>query len=137
MSGLLNAGGFVRVTNRTGKKIVGRYDGEDYEFPHGDPVDVPEAVATHVFGFGVPDKGAVLARLGWASSSDRIDEGLQKLAAIRFEDVVVTARPVDDDDSPDSGDMVPTKGSVAVGPRSDVGDEGGASAPPETPPDVI
>jgi hypothetical protein len=139
MNGTLRMGGFVRITNQTGKKIIGRYDGEDYEFLHGEPVDVPEPVAAHVFGFGVPDKAAVLARLGWATTSDMVDEGLQKLGRIKFEDIVVTAQAVvDDDDSPAAGDSAPGNDSGAVGPRSQSGgDEGGGSPPPETPRDVI
>jgi hypothetical protein len=120
MSKINGGGGYVRITSSLDEPVYGRYDGEDYEFPPGEPVDVPVAVAAHVFGFGVPDKSAVLSRLGWVTDSSHVKAALEKLRAIRFEDVVIVARPSTDQDEP--GDVSPL---VNAG-----GTEGGSQEPP-------
>jgi hypothetical protein len=94
---LLNLDDFVRVTQETGEEVLGRYDGTDYTFPHGEPVDVHKAVAVHIFGFGLPeestdphvqDKTAALLRLNWVSSSGDKKAGLAKLRSfVRFEEI--------------------------------------------------
>jgi hypothetical protein len=94
---LLNLDEFVRVTQTTGDEIVGRYDGVDYTFPDGEPVDVHKAVATHVFGFGLPeesndprvqDKTPALLRLNWLSSSADKKHGLETLRTrVKFEEI--------------------------------------------------
>lgn len=81
-----NRAGFVRITNNNEKSIVGRYAGIDYHFKPGHPVDVPELVATHIFAFGKDDKASALSRLGWAPSSADIDNGLEKLSKVTFEE---------------------------------------------------
>jgi len=94
---LLNLDDFVRVTQETGEEIVGRYDGTDYSFPSGHPVDVHKAVAVHIFGFGLPeestnqavqDKTASLLRLNWITNSTDRKKGLERLRKfVRFEEI--------------------------------------------------
>jgi hypothetical protein len=93
---LLNLDDFVRVTQETGEEIVGRYDGVDYSFPSGHPVDVHKAVAVHIFGFGLPeestdprvqDKSAALMRLNWINSSGDKKAALAKLRQVRFDEI--------------------------------------------------
>jgi hypothetical protein len=76
---------YVRIVNRN-KDVAGRFNGKDYLFKTGKPLDVPEIVARHVFGFGLEDKTAALSRLGWARTSDELEAGLEKLAKVSFED---------------------------------------------------
>src|SRR5262249_40232204 len=77
--------------------IEGRYDGKDYVFPNDHPVDIHKAVATHIFGFMLPeesddprvqDKTAALLRLGWVTNSGDKKEGLKRLRTlVRFEEI--------------------------------------------------
>jgi hypothetical protein len=76
---------YVRIVNHN-KDVAGRFNGKDYLFKTGKPLDVPEIVARHVFGFGLEDKTAALSRLGWARTSDELEAGLEKLAKVSFED---------------------------------------------------
>lgn len=95
---LFNLDDFVRITQETGEEIVGRYDGVDYTFPHGAPVDVHKAVAQHIFGFGLPeessdlrvqDKTAALSRLAWIkdNSSENRKLALARLRKVRFDEI--------------------------------------------------
>lgn len=74
----------IVVTNGTEKAIKGRYAGEDYEFPVGVAVAIPEEVARHVFNFGLSDKSQALSRLGWMTSSNDADDAYSRLALITF-----------------------------------------------------
>ena len=87
---LLSLDDYVRVTQETGEDIVGRYDGKNYTFPHGKPVDVHKTVAVHIFGFGLPDqsdsphvqdKTVALTRLNWLRQSSDVEAALAKLGA--------------------------------------------------------
>lgn len=77
--------GHVRVTIPDGR-VIGRYDGADYVFKAGEPLDVPEIVAQHVFGFGLTDKSAALARLGWATKTEEIEQAMERLFQVQFDD---------------------------------------------------
>jgi len=77
--------GYIRVTNGNAS-LVGRFNGRDYHFKQGVPIDVPELVAKHVFGFGMADKSVALNRLGWARSSDELEAGMEKLSKVSFDD---------------------------------------------------
>lgn len=86
-----NPADYVRVVNndeqsveRNRKLIRGRFDGEDYVFPFGKPVDIPIVAAAHIFGFGKKDKSQALLRLGWAKTSAEIDDGTERLKKISF-----------------------------------------------------
>lgn len=94
---MLNLDDFVRVTQTAAETIVGRYDGVDYTFPYGEAVDVHKAVATHVFGFGLPeqsddqrvqDKTPCLLRLGWLSVSSERKAAIDTLRTkVKFEEI--------------------------------------------------
>jgi hypothetical protein len=95
---VFNPSDWIRVTNvdeasvigrgaKARKVIIGRYNGKDYAFPYGEPVNVHLDVARHLFGLGSDDKSAALARLGWAKSSDELPEAIERLSNIRFEDL--------------------------------------------------
>lgn len=94
---MLNLDDYVRVTQTAQDEVIGRYDGVDYVFPHGEPVDVHKAVAVHIFGFGLPeqsddprvqDKTPALLRLGWINSSGEKKSALAALrTSVRFEEI--------------------------------------------------
>lgn len=95
---VFNPANFVRITNmdaastigrgpKSKQAIIGRYNGKDYLFPYGEPVNVHLEVARHVFGLGLDDKSAALARLGWARTSDELPDAIERLSNIRFDDL--------------------------------------------------
>jgi hypothetical protein len=46
----------------------------------GSTVEIPEQVATHIFGYKDEDKIKYLARLGWAKTSNELEMGLERLS---------------------------------------------------------
>jgi hypothetical protein len=94
---------YVRVKNGTSRKIIGRYNGVDYEFHPGRSKDVPISVAAHVFGFGKDEKSkeAVFARLGWANTSEQLDAAREELGKITFD--AIPNIPGADEDFADAG----------------------------------
>jgi hypothetical protein len=131
---MLNLDDFVRVTQETGADIEGRYDGVDYKFPNGHPVDVHKAVAVHIFGFGLPelsddprqqDKMPALMRLGWISNSTDRMSALKRLRTqVRFEEIppfptVLRLRQVEENsgvtEAPESASRVPSSPPVGGG----------------------
>jgi hypothetical protein len=112
--------------------IHGRYNGRDYLFPYGQPVNVPVDVARHIFGFLLDDKSGALSRLGWARTSDEVTEALERLGNIRFEDLpelMEAARFVQN-----AAAQPPPVDAHASGLVKGDGVEGGAQASPEAPP---
>jgi hypothetical protein len=49
-------------------------------FKKGSTVEIPEEVATHIFGYRDDNKAPYLARLGWAKTTNDLEEGLSRLA---------------------------------------------------------
>lgn len=84
---VLDVSDYVRVINRTGKTIKGRYDGKEYVFLNNEASDVLLVVAGHIFGFGSENKTNALHRLGWLNQSISYDEAVEKLEKIEFVDV--------------------------------------------------
>lgn len=74
----------IRVINEGPESFDGRYDGKDYHFEVGKPVDVSQDVARHCFGFGETDKREALSRMGWLKPWGSMKEALERLAKIRF-----------------------------------------------------
>ncbi len=83
----------ISVKNGNDFAIKGRYDGQDYSFPPGEPVAVPVEVANHVFGWGQPDKTRALHRLGWLSTADSMSQAQERMNRIIFEEVVQSYAP--------------------------------------------
>lgn len=120
----------IRVINHNPKPIHGRYAGRDYVFKTDVPLDVPEIVARHVFDFGKDDKSQALNRLGWATTSDAIEKGMEMMANITFTDPPeLIEKPAD---MPRRTRKAGT--AVATPPVAGSGTEGGAlKAPPDGP----
>lgn len=84
---------YIRVTNRTGSVIKGRYDGVEYIFENEKPTDIHHLAATHIFGYDQKDKTNAFIRLGWLAAGLSMDEACAKIDDIVFGDV--PAPPVD------------------------------------------
>jgi hypothetical protein len=69
----------VWVTNATKETFEDMWHGDKYTFPAGKSVNVPLEVARHVFGYGLADRVPVLARLGWAVTSNDVPAALKRL----------------------------------------------------------
>jgi len=69
----------VWVSNGTKEVFEDMWHGDKYTFPPGKAVMVPLEVARHVFGYGLANRVPVLARLGWAVTSNDIPKGLERL----------------------------------------------------------
>jgi len=76
----------LRVTNRNSFTLKDRYDGIDYVFKPNESVVIEEEAARHIFGYGVEDKIPFMVRQGWCASSDKTEEGMNKLNKFRFEE---------------------------------------------------
>ncbi len=111
---------YVRVINKNpGKPIVGRFNGKDYTFKTNVPLDVPQIVAQHIFGFNLDDKMPCLNRLGWMQVSTEYDEGMAKLANVIF------------DEPPEMIEAPKKRGKKASpDPNEDEEDETGSAGPP-------
>jgi hypothetical protein len=79
----------VWVTNASKEHFEDMWHGDKYTFPAGKSVNVPLEVARHVFGYGLVDRVPVLARLGWAVTSNDVPAALKRLD--RF--VIATEEP--------------------------------------------
>jgi len=74
----------IFVTNGTEKKLIDGFAGVKYEFKPSETVEVPLEVAKHVFGYGFEDKEPFLARLGWITTINDLEDGLARLAKWEF-----------------------------------------------------
>jgi hypothetical protein len=75
----------LKVTNRNDFDLMDRYNGEAYFFPKGKTVMCPDDAARHIFGIGDEDKKPYLTRQGWSKSSDKFEDGMEKLNKFSFE----------------------------------------------------
>lgn len=125
---------YVRIVNTDKMKIIGRFNGEDYEFLSNKPNDVPVQVASHIFGFGQENKIPALNRLGWMQTSDQLEKAMERLTRIVFTE----APPLVEASMPEpptlpTGELMPA-GSLAVSSAlspdaSGAGRAGGARPP--------
>ena len=62
----------VRVLNRNQKAIVDKFGGQRYVFEPGEPLNVPEEAAEHIFGWGLdePARMKKMMRMGIANRPD-------------------------------------------------------------------
>ena len=74
----------IFVTNNSDKVWKDGYAGKFYTFGKGETVEVPIEVAKHVFGYGDDNKEPYLARLGWITTSNDLDKGLELLSKWEF-----------------------------------------------------
>lgn len=123
---------YIQVTNNSGMPIEGRYDGEDYDFPERQAVIVPRLVATHVLGFGVPDKRRILMQLGWLRWSDEESTAMDRLRKIRFEAVEMVGKTLDDEVGVASQELAPDSDPIGSSARPSDG-AGGAGAGTQVP----
>lgn len=72
------------VTNRNENPHSDRFDGEDFFFPYGEPVEVPIEGADLMFGYGQADKTSTLMRSGMAPTAKDLKNGLLWLANFTF-----------------------------------------------------
>lgn len=70
----------VFVTNHGDTILKDGWDGVVYEFRAGVSVEIPQFVATHIFGYGDDNKEQYLIRLGWIKTSNDMKDGLNKLS---------------------------------------------------------
>ena len=70
----------IFVTNNSDQDLKDGFGGVFYEFKKGSTVEIPEQVATHIFGYKDDDKIKYLARLGWAKTSNELEIGLERLS---------------------------------------------------------
>ena len=70
----------VYVTNRSDKTLIDEYAYKTYKFPVNESVEVPVAVAGHLFGYEQEDKVPAMVRIGLCKSTNEIEEALVKLA---------------------------------------------------------
>jgi hypothetical protein len=92
-------GSQIFVTNTNKFDHIDSYDGEQYVFPEGERVLIPEDAAVHFFGRNLKDKSETLVRLGWAMKYDTTKkqfvedtEGVQKLARFVFDEAVMVSK---------------------------------------------
>jgi hypothetical protein len=90
--GALDLSEYVRVINRTGQTIKGRFDGTDFVFKHGEPTDLHQMAAAHIFCFGNDDKTNAFHRLGWMNPTEdgkpvTYEQALDRLNKIEFSEV--------------------------------------------------
>jgi hypothetical protein len=82
---------YVRVLNRTGQTIKGRFDGQDFVFKHAEPTDIHQMAAMHIFCFGNDDKTNAFHRLGWMNGEDgkpvTYEQAMERLEKVEFCDV--------------------------------------------------
>jgi len=74
----------IYVTNNGKTDFFAEHACIKYEFPVGKTVEIPEKVASFIFGYGVDDKYTVLVRNGWLKMSNEYSVALAKLADFRF-----------------------------------------------------
>ena len=84
--GVLDTSAYVRVTNHTDRVIKAKYDGVEYTFGVGTPVDVHIHAAGHIFCFGKDDKTNAFHRLWWLDGRT-YDAAKEILDKITFEEV--------------------------------------------------
>ena len=74
----------IVVVNTSDAAFSDRFNGQDYEFPVGKKVLLPDEAAHHIFGLGESDKTATFARLGWIRTSGEYESAMQRLGKFQF-----------------------------------------------------
>lgn len=93
----------IFVTNHNKFEHFDAFDGTEYHFPPGEEVEVDDAAAAHMLGYGRADKTENLIRLGWANKLDpqkgwvKDEAGVKKLASFTFQAGAFVKVPLRDD----------------------------------------
>lgn len=80
------------VTNNNGDDYEDRFDGEDFYFAKGEPVEIPVEGAQLMFGYGEDNKTSTLMRAGKAATANDLKSGLVWLANFTFNNAKPTVR---------------------------------------------
>lgn len=85
----------VVVINKNKEPYTGRYDGENYTFPPGDAVTVPEETAAFLFGYGQDDarRQRIIIRNGWQKNGIPGDDDGPEAAKKRLANFVFKRGP--------------------------------------------
>lgn len=125
----------IRVTSHLDKAVTGRYDGKDYLFEPGEPVDMTLAAAQHIFGLGEEDKSSALNKLGFllpGREDCTLEKALDKLDKFTFDQGrIVFDSDAEDADQETGGRRAPKR---TGGRRPHAGDSGGDPAGGSQPP---
>ena len=70
------------VTNNTDAEISVLFEAKELKFPVGEPIEISEFAARHLFGYGVTDKEPCLVRLGWQKTNADFIPAVEKLMLI-------------------------------------------------------
>lgn len=90
----------VRVTNTHQEPLKGRWNGRDFIFRTGVPVDMPVAAALHIFGFGTDDvseKTRAFNNTGILHKCGSYDRAMEFLQGIKFDEVPPLVEMTDSD----------------------------------------
>jgi len=82
------------IVNKNGEDYADRFDGEDYYFAAGEPVEVPVEGAQLMFGYGEDNKTSTLMRAGKAATANDLKSGLVWLANFVFSNAKPTEQLV-------------------------------------------
>lgn len=129
----------IQVTNRNDFPLTGRFAGKDYKFPPGEPVEVPEKAATHIFALGEENKTGALNRLGllYPARPDRPGRSLEE--AFKVLDKVTFAQGRIVFDEPESLPPPEEKpiGDSPGAPRNPGGESGAETSSPVSAADAL
>jgi hypothetical protein len=74
----------IFVTNNGDIPFKAKYGPEFYDFPAGQEVEIPLAVAKHVFGYGDDNKEPYFVRLGWMKMNTDFQRAMDRLSEFKF-----------------------------------------------------
>jgi hypothetical protein len=118
----------IRVINHLERPFKGRYDGKDYKFLPGVPVDLSVEAAAHIFDLAKEDKSQALNMLGVLRPGDSYEEALKVLDGFSFQEGKTV---FDDELAPRRGRKGSGRSSpqAATGPGGNTGGEPARSPP--------
>ena len=74
----------IFVTNNGEFPFRAKYGTEFYDFPIGNEVEIPLAVAKHIFGYGDDKKEPYFVRLGWMKMNTDYPSAMERLGQFKF-----------------------------------------------------
>ena len=74
----------VQVMNHNDFPLKGRWNGKDYAFPPGRPVELPEEAANHIFGFGADNRTGAYNRLGLLRTGNTMAQAQAVIDRVQF-----------------------------------------------------